>query len=187
MPNGIDALERYLVCQLAQVTLIPIVQDYVDRWRDAMENGSPLPDMLEIVEAAAEQDVPILTIASVDPYLRGCARHGRVPDPARVVTAIVHGFAEGALCSGQDLPLPRPPTAWRGPHPPFRTPRLLRRCLIPSPWGRGLQPTGRGAAGARRRRRCRSRCRAPGRSRRPRRCARGPSRGCGRSMGCARA
>ena len=94
MPNGIDALERYLVCQLAQVTLIPIVQDYVDRWRDATENGSPLPDMLEIVEAAAEQDVPILTIASVDPYLRGCARHGRVPDPARVVTAIVHGFAE---------------------------------------------------------------------------------------------
>lgn len=94
MPNGIDALERYLVCQLAQVTLIPIVQDYVDRWRDATENGSPLPDMLEIVEAAAEQDVPILTIASVDPYLRGCARHGRVPDAARVVTAIVHGFAE---------------------------------------------------------------------------------------------
>ena len=46
MPNGIDALERYLVCQLAQVALIPIVQDYVDRWRDAMENGSPLPDML---------------------------------------------------------------------------------------------------------------------------------------------
>ncbi len=94
MPNGLDALERYLVCQLAQVTLVPIVRDYVDRWRDAMESGSPLPDVLEIVEAATEQDVPILTIASVDPYLRGCARHGRVPDPARVVTAIVHGFAE---------------------------------------------------------------------------------------------
>ena len=94
MPNGIDALERYLVCQLAQVTLYPIVEDYVDRWRDAMESGKPLPDVLEIVEAAATEDVPILTIASVDPYLRGCARHGRVPDPARVVTAIVHGFAE---------------------------------------------------------------------------------------------
>ena len=94
MPNGLDALERYLVCQLAQVTLVPIVQDYVDRWRDAMESGSPLPDMLEIVEAAAEEDVPILTVTSVDPYLRQCARTGRVPDPARVVTAIVHGFAE---------------------------------------------------------------------------------------------
>lgn len=94
MPNGIDALERYLVCQLAQAALHPIVHDYVDRWRDAMESGSPLPDMLEIVEAAAREDVPILTLASVDPYLRGCAKGGRVPDPARVITAIVHGFAE---------------------------------------------------------------------------------------------
>ena len=94
MPNGIDALERYLVCQLAQVNIFPIVEDYVDRWRDAMENGGPLPDVLDIVEAAAAQDVPILTIASVDPYLRYCAKQRRVPDPARVVTAIVHGFAE---------------------------------------------------------------------------------------------
>lgn len=94
MPNGIDALERRLVCQLAQVTLYPIVEDYIDRWRDAMESGNPLPDVLDIVEAAAAQDVPILTIASVDPYLRGCARTNRVPDPARVITAIVHGFAE---------------------------------------------------------------------------------------------
>ena len=94
MPSGIDALERYLVCQLAQATLHPIVHDYVDRWREAMESGDRLPDMLDIVEAAAREDVPILTLASVDPYLRGCARAGRVPDPARVITAIVHGFAE---------------------------------------------------------------------------------------------
>ena len=94
MPNGIDTLERYLVCQLAQVTLYPIVEDYVDRWRDAMEAGGELPDMLDIVEAAAAEDVPILTLASLQPYLRQCARRGRLPDPARIVTAIVHGFAE---------------------------------------------------------------------------------------------
>ena len=94
MPNGLDALERYLVCQLAQVTLYPIVEDYVDRWRDTMEAGGELPDMLDIVEAAAAEDVPILTIASLQPYLRQCARSGRLPDPARIVTAIVHGFAE---------------------------------------------------------------------------------------------
>lgn len=94
MPSGMDALERYLVCQLAQVTLQPIVEDFVDRWRDAVENGNALPDMLEIVEAAVEEDVPLLTVASLHPYLRQCARSGRVPDPARIVTAIVHGFAE---------------------------------------------------------------------------------------------
>ena len=94
MPSGMDALERYLVCQLAQVTLFPIVEDYVERWREALESGGALPDVLEIVEAAAAEDVPILTIASVDPYLRHYARERRIPDPARVVTAIVHGYAE---------------------------------------------------------------------------------------------
>ena len=51
--TGIDAVERYLVCQLAQVTLYPIAEDYVDRWRAAMESGNALPDMPEIIEAAA--------------------------------------------------------------------------------------------------------------------------------------
>ena len=106
MPSGMDAMERYLVCQLAQVTLFPIVEDYVDRWREAMESGNPLPDMLDLVEAAAAHDVPILTLASVDPYLRGCAKGARVPDPARVVTAIVHGFAEVRFARGRTCRCP---------------------------------------------------------------------------------
>ena len=100
MPTGIDALERYLVCQLAQVTLFPIVEDYVDCWREAMESGNELPDMLDIIEAAAAEGVPVLTIASLQPYLRQCLRSGRVPDPARIVTAIVHGFAEVRFAQG---------------------------------------------------------------------------------------
>ena len=106
MTNAITSLERYLVCQLAQVTLFPIVEDYVDRWRDAMESGNPLPDVVDIVEAAAREDVPILTIASVDPYLRHCAKTSRVPDPARVVTAIVHGYAEVRLAHGRTCRCP---------------------------------------------------------------------------------
>ena len=106
MATGIDAIERYLVCQLAQVTLYPIAEDYAERWRVAMETGAPLPDMLEIIEAAAEEDVPILTIASLDPYLRQCARSGRVPDPARIVTAIVHGFAEVRFALGRTCRCP---------------------------------------------------------------------------------
>ena len=106
MSAGISALERYLVCQLAQVALLPIVDDYLERWRTAMESGSPLPDVLEIVEAAAGEDVPILTIASVEPYLRQCARDGRVPDVARVVTAIVHGYAEVRLAYGRTCRCP---------------------------------------------------------------------------------
>ena len=104
--TGIDAVERYLVCQLAQVTLYPIAEDYVDRWRAAMESGNALPDMLEIIEAAAEEGVPILTIASLEPYLRQCAKSSRVPNPARIVTAIVHGFAEVRFALGRTCRCP---------------------------------------------------------------------------------
>lgn len=100
MPSGMDALERYLVCQLAQVALWPIAEDYVDRWCDAVEAGDPLPDMLDIIKAAADQSVPILTIASLEPYLRQCARSSQTPDPARIVTSIVHGFAEVRFTQG---------------------------------------------------------------------------------------
>ena len=111
MPNGIDALERYLVCQLAQVNLFPIVEDYVDRWRDAMENGGPLPDVLDIVEAAAAQDVPILTIASVDPYLRGCAKQRTHPRPRPRRHRHRPRLRGGALPRAQGLRLPRAPVA----------------------------------------------------------------------------
>ena len=104
--TSIDAVERYLVCQLAQVALQPIAEDFADRWRAALEIGAPLPDLIEILEAAAEEDIPILTMASLDPYLRQCARSGRVPDPARVVTAIVHGYAEVRLAQGRTCRCP---------------------------------------------------------------------------------
>ena len=106
MTAAVGALERYLVCQLAQVALLPIAVDFAERWSVALEAGAPLPDVLEIVEAAAQEDVPILTIASVDIYLRGCAKGRRVPDPARVVTAIVHGYAEMRLAEGRTCRCP---------------------------------------------------------------------------------
>ena len=111
--TGIDAVERYLVCQLAQVTLYPIAEDYVDRWRAAMESGNALPDMPEIIEAAAEEGVPILTIASLEPYLRQCAKSSRAPDPARIVTAIVHGFAEVRFALGKTCRCPPASRSWK--------------------------------------------------------------------------
>ena len=116
---AIDAVERYLVCQLAQVVLQPIAEDFAERWDAALETGTPLPDMLEIIEAAAEDDVPFLTVASLDPYLRQCARTKRVPDPARIVTAIVHGFAEVRLAQGKTC------------HCPARQP-LMEARILPS-------------------------------------------------------
>ena len=100
-----------------QVALLPIAVDFAERWSAALETGAPLPDLLEIVEAAAEEDVPILTIASVEPYVRGCAKDGRVPDPARVVTAIVHGYAEVRMAVGRTCRCPA--------RQPLTEPRIL--------------------------------------------------------------
>ena len=58
MQAQIRSLERQLACQLAQVKLEPLVEDFVDRWMDANELGQPCPDMLELVQAAANRKSP---------------------------------------------------------------------------------------------------------------------------------
>ena len=63
---------------------------------------------LELVEAATDNGIPILAYHPVRAYLEGCARGNRVPDPARIITTIVHGHAEMNFMFDNDLPLPRP-------------------------------------------------------------------------------
>ena len=88
------SLERKLACQLAQVKLQPLAEDFVDRWMDANDLGQPHPDMLDLVEAAAEQEIPLLTINVLDQYFRRCERKQEIPDETRLIEAIVHGFAQ---------------------------------------------------------------------------------------------
>ena len=114
---GTESMERYLVCLLSQVTLYPIAEDYINRWLDAMEDGRSLPDVMELVEAATDEDIPVLTIAALEPYLRQCARSGHVPEPARIVAAIVHGFAEVRFAFGKTCNCPaRQPLVADGPN-----------------------------------------------------------------------
>ena len=94
MRTQVRALERQLACQLAQAKLEPIVEDFVDRWMDANDLGQPRPDMLDLVQAAAEEEIPILTINVLDQYLQRCERKKELPDERRLIEAIVHGFAQ---------------------------------------------------------------------------------------------
>ena len=120
MPARTRALERALVCQLAQAKLQPIVEEYVDRWIDARELGKPAPDMLDLVEAAAKDEVPLLTINVLDRYLQDCRSRGAIPNERRVIETIVHGFAEvrgprGKTCKcPARIPLPGPADYMRG-------------------------------------------------------------------------
>ena len=97
MKSSLRSMERYLGCLAVQATLRPIADDYVDRWAAAAGRGDPLPDVAELFEAAGAVNVPVLSPVPIDAYLRQCAKTGRTPDPARIVLAIAHAWAEGDL------------------------------------------------------------------------------------------
>ncbi len=94
MTARLKTLERQLACLRAQAALGPVADDFAARWERAFEQSRPLPDVLDLVEAAVRIRVPIIDITSLDAYLRQCARAGRVPDSGRLVMAVVHGYAE---------------------------------------------------------------------------------------------
>ncbi len=97
MRSSVRAMERYLGCLAMQARLRPIVEDYVDRWADALECGDYPPDVADLFEVVGAASVPILSPVPVHAYLRQCARTGRLPDSTRIVQAIAHAWAEGDL------------------------------------------------------------------------------------------
>lgn len=123
MTARLKALERYVACLRAQAVLHPVVENFVECWQQALEQGGPLPEILDLVEAAGRVAVPVLAVAPVRAYLNQCARTARVPDPNRIVTAIVHGYAEANLmglngetctCPARELLLKRPMRSFGG-------------------------------------------------------------------------
>lgn len=124
MTARLKALERRLACLRAQAALYPVAENFAGCWQDALERGGPLPDVLDLVEAAAGVSVPVLAVAPVNAYLKRCAKMARVPDPQRMVIAIVHGYAESRLiglygetctCPARQPLLKRPPRTFGGP------------------------------------------------------------------------
>ena len=97
MRSAIKAMERYLGCLAVQAKLIPIADDYADRWAAAVERGEHPPDVADLFEAVGAASIPVLSPIPVDAYLRQCAKAGRVPDSRRIVLAIAHAWAEGDL------------------------------------------------------------------------------------------
>ena len=94
MRAALRSIDRYLVCQVIQVLLEPIVEDYIARWLHAMDVGETPPGPLDLAEAVTSNGVPIISFHPLRAYLDGCARDNHVPDPVRIVTCIVHGHAE---------------------------------------------------------------------------------------------
>ena len=97
MRSAVRSMYRYYACLAAQARLAPIAEDYAERWEDAVARGGRPPDIIELFEAAGAASVPVLSPVPVAAYLRQCAKTGRTPDPANVVQAIAHAYAEGNL------------------------------------------------------------------------------------------
>lgn len=98
MRGAVNALARYFACVRAQIQLMPAAEAYVEQWREAMENREALPAYEEYFrDAAYAVRVPILDDGPYAAYLEGCADEWRLPDPVRIVQAIVHAHAEQNL------------------------------------------------------------------------------------------
>ena len=99
MRSALRSLERYLACQVAQIALRPIAEDYVERWKLSLQQGRPLPDLDEIIEAAAAVRVPTLSDGPLIDYIYQCADDNRIPDSNRIAQAVVHSYPENNLMS----------------------------------------------------------------------------------------
>ena len=98
MRSAVRSLARYHACIRAQIDLMPAAEAYVEQWKEAMERRGTLPAYEDYFrDAAYAARVPILDDGPYAAYLEGCADDYRLPDPARIVQAIVHAHAERHL------------------------------------------------------------------------------------------
>ena len=100
MNANLKALESLLQCPLNQIALEPIVNDYVESWKRCMERGEPFTDPDELIAVVESEGIPVPTVGPLWSYLGRCAEELTVPNPRRIVTAIVHGYAEVNFMTG---------------------------------------------------------------------------------------
>ena len=100
MNANLKALESLLQCPVNQVALEPIVNEYVESWKRCMERGEPLTDPDELIAVVESEGIPMPAPGPLWNHLSRCAEDYRVPDPRRIITAIVHGYAEVNLMYG---------------------------------------------------------------------------------------
>ncbi len=142
MRNAVRLLERRLACLVAQSALEPIVLDYVDRWCAAVEQGCPPPDVFELVRAATAQRVPVLNAGAIVSLIDQCAGNDRVPDPRRIIQAIVHGYANATTSPTTTRPAAAPPACPSSSTTPPTTMTTNAPPVIPAPFRHSGAPAG---------------------------------------------
>ncbi|MCE2470079.1 MAG: hypothetical protein J4F32_06160, partial [Dehalococcoidia bacterium] len=113
MLASLRRLERAHPCLRAQAALTPVVVDFIDRWRLALDRGEPLPDVFDLVKLAKPCRIPCLGVSRILRCLERCAKERRIPSPLYLVLAYVHGhalrpgsFKSSCRCGAVLLPIP---------------------------------------------------------------------------------
>ena len=92
--SRLRTMERQLACQRAQVIITPIAEDFAEAWEQAFNENLRPPDAIDFFRVIAKAGVATIVATPLVSYLDGCLSDRRIPDPGRVVVAIVHGFSE---------------------------------------------------------------------------------------------
>ena len=94
MKQLLRALERLLACQRAQFILTPIVDDFLNVWRQAVAEGVPRPEVYDLVAAAAAEGLAIPYAPTLFRYVTRCEDAARVPARNRIIHSFLHGVGE---------------------------------------------------------------------------------------------
>ena len=100
MTYSLKSADNVLFCLASQITLGPIVHDYIESWKQCIALGKPFIDPEELAAIAEAAGVPVLTDVPLYAYLDQCIDDRRIPDPDRIIMAIVHGYAEESFNTG---------------------------------------------------------------------------------------
>ncbi len=83
------SLEKKLVVERTEITVVPLVHDLLARWEDALSNDRPAPDVLDFVARLIRSGYCLATGSRAFTYLDECRRKGTLPDEGRLLQILM--------------------------------------------------------------------------------------------------
>ena len=80
MRRLIRSLEKRLVMERTEIAVLPLVDDLLSRWQDALSRHRPVPDALDFVAGLIKSSFCLTTAPKAFIYLDECRRTGSLPD-----------------------------------------------------------------------------------------------------------
>ncbi len=89
MRHLLRSLEKRLVVERTEITVIPLVRDLLSRWEDAISGNRPAPDVLDFVVRLIRSGYCLATGSRAFTYLDECRRKGSLPGEGRLLQILM--------------------------------------------------------------------------------------------------